>query len=200
MPDVRIVQAMILAKNAKEMLEGYQDAQTIICGDLNALPASGCVRYLIEGKISLDDPDFYNMPYEKLLAKMFGSPDENRCYTHDLGLASAISSDIMSYSCLQPKFRGMLDHILYQNKKSELLEALNGPVKESWIKENNIEGAPNQHMPSDHFPLAAKLLLHNITKSVESNENQTQEIVANQNNANETQQMDVGKFDEDLYI
>jgi len=198
MPDVRIVQAMVLAKKAKEMLKNYQDAQVIICGDLNALPKSGCVRYLTEGKISSDDPDFYNMPYEKLLSKMFGSPNENGCYTHDLGLVSAISQDIMPYSCLQPKFKGMLDHVLYQGKKSELFEALNGPVEEAWLKKNKIEGAPNQQMPSDHFPLAAKFLLKNGTNS-DINIDETK-AAKNGNDANDTQEIDESQGDEDLYI
>ena len=48
----------------------------------------------------------------------------------------------------------MLDYVLYQ--KTLLFEALGGPVEPAWQKKNNIEGAPNQHMPSDHFSRAVK--------------------------------------------
>jgi len=160
MPDVRIVQAMVLVKEAKKMLTSYYDSQAFICGDLNALPTSGCLRYLTEGKINTKDEDFYNMPYEKLLLRMFGKPNEDGCYTHDLDLGTAIQPNVMSYSCLQPKFKGMLDHILYQKEKFGMYEALSGPVDEEWLKSNQIEGAPSQHLPSDHFPLAAKFVMN----------------------------------------
>lgn len=160
LPDVRIVQAMVLVKQAKQMLNSYYDSQAVICGDLNALPTSGCLRYLTEGKISTKDKDFYNMPYDKLLMKMFGKPNEDGYYTHDLSLGTAIQPNVMSYSCLQPKFKGMLDHILYQKQKFHMYESLAGPVDDKWLKANKIEGAPSQHLPSDHFPLAAKLVMN----------------------------------------
>ena len=160
MPDVRIIQAMVMVKRAKEMLNNYYDSQVVICGDLNALPTSGCLRYLTEGKISVKDSEFYNMPYENLLLKMFGKPNEDGYYTHDLGLATAVKPNVMSYSCLQPEFKGMLDHILYQKENFHMYESLSGPVDEEWLKTHQIEGAPSQHLPSDHFPLAAKLVLN----------------------------------------
>lgn len=167
MPDVRIVQAMTLVKQAKEMIRSHYDSQVVICGDLNALPNSGCLRYLTEGRISTKDKDFYNMPLEKLLLKMFGKPNEDGYYTHDLGLATAVKPDVMPYSCLQPKFKGMLDHILYQKEKFHLLQSLSGPVDEEWLKRYQIKGAPSQHLPSDHFPLAAKFVMNPDTVPVE---------------------------------
>merc|ERR1712018_406665 len=114
MPDVRIVQSMILVRKAEAIMKDHNDAQLIICVDLNALRESGCLGYLTNGKISLGDPDFHNMPYKRLLTKMFGKHDNEGFYTHNLGLRATIDYDIMPYSCLQHNFRGMLDHILYQ--------------------------------------------------------------------------------------
>lgn len=54
----------------------------------------------------------------------------------------------------------MLDHILYQEEKFHLHESLSGPVDKEWLKRHQIKGAPSQHLPSDHFPLAAKFLMN----------------------------------------
>ena len=59
----------------------------------------------------------------------------------------------------------MLDHILYQKENFHMYESLSGPVDEEWLKTHQIEGAPSQHLPSDHFPLAAKLALNPSTSS-----------------------------------
>jgi len=159
MTDVRIVQSMILVKRAQQIMKDYKDSELIICGDLNALRESGCLRYLTKGKISLGDPDFCNMPYNRLLNKMFGNHDADGCYSHKLELKPAIKQDVMPYSCLLPHFKGMLDHILFHGKSLQLHEVLKGPVDEKWLKDNKIKGTPCQHLPSDHFPLSAKFLI-----------------------------------------
>ena len=56
--------------------------QLLLCGDLNSLPNSGVVQYLLDGKISTHHKDFKNLSYKNTLTKMLSHSPNQEFYTH----------------------------------------------------------------------------------------------------------------------
>ena len=57
-----------------------------------------------------------------------------KIYKRDLGVTTTVKRNVMSYSCLQPEDKDLLDHILYQKEKFNIYESLSGLVDEEWLK------------------------------------------------------------------
>ena len=56
--------------------------QLLLCGDLNSLPDSGVVQYLLDGEISSNHKDFKSLSYKNALTKMLSHSANEDSYTH----------------------------------------------------------------------------------------------------------------------
>ena len=69
-------------ENSDSLAIQTNNIQLLLCGDLNSLPDSGVVQYLLDGKISTDHKDFKNLPYKNALTKMLSHSANEKSYTH----------------------------------------------------------------------------------------------------------------------
>jgi len=137
----------------------------VACGDLNSLPDSSVIQFLINGKIPTDHPDLCEHGYEGFLARFSASvrpgmrsPLGKPELVHQFNLQHAYSRKEIPYSNYTYDFKGMIDYIFYS---SDFLApvGLLGPVSAQWMKQFNIIGCPNPHFPSDHFSLLCEFSL-----------------------------------------
>ena len=68
-------------------------------------------------------------------------------------------NNLMPYTNYTFDFKGVIDYIFYPKTHMNLLGVL-GPLDPQWLVENNINGCPDPHIPSDHFSLLTQLELH----------------------------------------
>ncbi|KAF6776495.1 hypothetical protein AHF37_04107 [Paragonimus kellicotti] len=104
----------------------------ILCGDLNSLPDSGVVEFLMHGSLPKTHTDFLNNGFEYMFE------DWRLLENYD--------------------FKGMIDYVLYSRQHFRLLGSLD-QIHESWFTERKIVGCPHSHFPSDHFALLVELEL-----------------------------------------
>ncbi|KAF8561926.1 hypothetical protein P879_03373 [Paragonimus westermani] len=104
----------------------------ILCGDLNSLPDSGVVEFLMRGSLPKTHTDFLNNGFEYMFE------DWRLLENYD--------------------FKGMIDYVLYSRQHFRLLGSLD-QIHESWFTERKIVGCPHSHFPSDHFALLVELEL-----------------------------------------
>ena len=57
----------------KTAVPGMPGIPIVFCGDLNSLPDSSVVQYLVNGRIPIDHPDLQNHGYEGFLARFSAS-------------------------------------------------------------------------------------------------------------------------------
>lgn len=160
--DVKLIQTMMLMWRLKQVMEenftstasGAVDVNSIpliLCGDLNSLPESGVVEYLLSGKVARTHTDFKDIGYEDALQKIHASNDKDS-FCHDFRLNTAYEKDIMPFTNYTYDFKGIIDYIFYSKDHMNLIGML-GPLEEEWFRQNKVLGCPHPHVPSDHFPL-----------------------------------------------
>ncbi|KAK9722830.1 hypothetical protein K7432_002369 [Basidiobolus ranarum] len=136
-PDAKLLQAAILI----DRLQKFKNP-TVICGDLNSLPTSSVLQYLVSGRA----------PSSAFSGHDFGRYSAHPL-RHQLRLRSACtdkSSPNLRFSNRTKNFQGVIDHILYTLHSLDLLAVLDGLPREQ-----GHLNLPNWHCPSDHLPLVA---------------------------------------------
>ncbi|KAK9760402.1 hypothetical protein K7432_015598 [Basidiobolus ranarum] len=135
--DAKLLQAAILI----DRLQKFKHP-TVICGDLNSLPTSSVLQYLVSGRA----------PSSAFSGHDFGRYSAHPL-RHQLRLRSACTdktSPDLYYTNRTKGFQGVIDHILYTLHSLDLLAVLDGLPKE----QGHLH-LPNWHCPSDHLPLVA---------------------------------------------
>lgn len=149
----------------KTAVPGTPSVPIVACGDLNSLPDSSVVQYLINGRIPIDHTDLRNHGYEGFLARFSASvrpgmrsPLGKPELVHQFKLDHAYSKSKMLYSNYTHDFKGIIDYIYYS---SDFLTTMGlfSPVSMEWMKQYKIIGCPNPHFPSDHFSLLCEFEL-----------------------------------------
>lgn len=164
--DVKLIQTMMLMWRLKQIIEenftstspGPVDVNSvplIFCGDLNSLPDSGVVEYLLSGKVARTHMDFKDIGYDDALQKIHASTDKDS-FCHDFKLNTAYEKDIMPFTNYTYDFKGIIDYIFYSKEHMNLIGLL-GPLDEEWFRQNKVVGCPHPHVSSDHFPLLVEL-------------------------------------------
>ncbi|ORX96103.1 hypothetical protein K493DRAFT_21375 [Basidiobolus meristosporus CBS 931.73] len=135
--DAKLLQAAILIDRLQKI-----KYPTVICGDLNSLPTSSVLQYLVSGRAP---------------SSVFSGHDFGRYSAHplrhQLRLRNAYTdktSPKLLYTNRNKNFRGVIDHILYTVHSLDLLAVLDGLPKE----QGHLQ-LPNWHCPSDHLPLVS---------------------------------------------
>ncbi|XP_037084077.1 CCR4-NOT transcription complex subunit 6-like [Pollicipes pollicipes] len=171
--DVKLIQTMMLMSEIRQIMEqagrevasfrpggGHRSAsnniQLLLCGDLNSLPDSGVVEFLVNGRIPANHPDFKELGYRTCLKKLSVSNERSGEFTHPFRLASSYSPDIMPYTNYTYDFKGIIDYIFYCRDTMTPLGIL-GPLDPDWLRDNKVQGCPHPHVPSDHFSLLVEL-------------------------------------------
>ncbi|KAF5400611.1 hypothetical protein PHET_06251 [Paragonimus heterotremus] len=134
----------------------------ILCGDLNSLPDSGVVEFLMHGSLPKTHTDFLNNGFEymfedwRLLEKWAVDGDTLRHrFTFDRAYRDSQGMRMTNFTY---DFKGMIDYVLYSRQHFRLLGSLD-QIHESWFTERKIVGCPHSHFPSDHFALLVELEL-----------------------------------------
>ncbi|CAH8499607.1 unnamed protein product [Dicrocoelium dendriticum] len=134
----------------------------ILCGDLNSLPDSGVVEFLMRGSLPKTHTDFLNNGFKymfedwRLLEKWAVDGDILRHrFTFDRAYRESQGMRMTNYTY---EFKGMIDYVLYSRDHFRLLGSLD-QINESWFTERKILGCPHVHFPSDHFALLVELEL-----------------------------------------
>ncbi|XP_064632605.1 CCR4-NOT transcription complex subunit 6-like isoform X3 [Lineus longissimus] len=169
--DVKLIQTMMLMSDLKNFIEetttslrpgaplaDCNSLPLILCADLNSLPESGVIEYLVEGKIAAKHVDFKDLGYEDCLQKLttIDNPD---FLGHDFRLSRSYSDDVMPYTNYTFDFKGVIDYIIFSRDYMTTLGIL-GRIDPDWFKDNKVIGCPHPHIPSDHFALLAEFELH----------------------------------------
>ena len=148
----------------KTPVPGMPGIPVVICADLNSLPDSSVVEYLIKGHVPTDHLDLQGHGYEGFLARFSASvrpgmrsPVGKPELVHQFNLKSAYN-DQMEYTNFTYDFKGVIDYVYFSADFISTLGLL-GPVSPSWFKECRVIGCPNPHFPSDHFPLLTEFEL-----------------------------------------
>lgn len=149
----------------KTDVPGVPGVPIVVCGDLNSLPDSSVVQYLINGKIPIDHTDLRNHGYEGFLQRFSASirpgmrsPLGKPELVHQFNLQHAYSKREMLYSNYTHDFKGIIDYIYY-SANFLTTTGLLGPISMDWMKQFRINGCPNPHFPSDHFSLLCEFEL-----------------------------------------
>lgn len=178
--DVKLIQTVMLMneldsivmKAQSEKGLGYKTAvpgtpgiPIVACCDLNSLPDSSVVQYLMNGKIPTDHPDLREHGYEGFLARFSASirpgmrsPLGKPELVHQFNLKHAYSENQIEYTNFTHDFKGMIDYIYYSSDFLTVTGLL-GPVSMDYLKQFKIVGCPNPHFPSDHFSLLCEFKL-----------------------------------------
>ncbi len=149
----------------KTSVPGTPGVPIVFCGDLNSLPNSSVVKYLLNGRIPIDHTDLRDHGYEGFLSGFSASvrpgmrsPMGKPELVHQFNLKHAYSTDQMVYSNYTHDFKGKIDYIYYSSDFVSTTGIL-GPVSLEWMKQWKINGCPNPHFPSDHFSLLCEFEL-----------------------------------------
>ena len=170
--DVKLIQTIMLLSELETIVKAAQSERglgvkspapgipgipLVLCGDLNSLPGSGVVEYLLRGKVSTYHRDFLDHDYNHFFkttiqSSTATSPTGNPECRHSFNINSAYTREHMDYTNFTYDFKGVIDYIFYSTHFLKLLGILGG-VSTSWMKNYKLIGCPNPHFPSDHFPL-----------------------------------------------
>ena len=173
--DVKLIQTIMLMSELENILHSAQSERGIgvksgrsglpgiplvLCGDLNSLPDSGVLEYLLKGRVSTYHNDFLEHDYNHFFktavrSSTATSPTGNPECRHSFVLKSAYSREHVDYTNYTYEFKGVIDYIVYSSHFLKLLGVLNG-VSSEWMRTYKLIGCPNPHFPSDHFPLLAE--------------------------------------------
>lgn len=142
----------------KTQAPGMPGIPIIVCGDLNSLPDSSVLEYLLNGRIPANHPDLQEHGYEGFLARFSASvrpgmrsPVGKPELIHQFKLKRTYNGQ-MHYTNYTYDFKGVIDYIFYSSEFITPLGLL-GPVSVDWLKQFKVIGCPNPHFPSDHFSL-----------------------------------------------
>lgn len=144
----------------KAPVPGMPGVPIVFCGDLNSLPDSSVIEYLLNGRIRIDHPDFQDHGYGGFLQRFSesvrpgarGSTSSTPELVHHFNLQRAYQSGQMHNTNYTYDFKGVIDYIFHSRDFMAPLGVL-GPVSMQWIQQYKLLGCPNPHFPSDHFPL-----------------------------------------------
>ena len=174
--DVKLIQTIMLISELSSIVSRVQSEMGIgvktrlaslpgvpilICSDLNSLPDSGVVEYLLRRRISTDHPDFLDFAYDSFFETTNRMTFTERSPTglpelrHLFNIQNTYSADHMEYSNYTHHFKGVIDYIFYSGDFFRPV-GLMGGVSSDWLKLYKVIGCPNAHFPSDHFPLLAE--------------------------------------------
>ena len=150
----------------KTTVPGMPGIPIIFCGDLNSLPESSVVQYLVNGRVPIDHADLQGHGYEGFLARFSASvrpgmrsPLGKPELIHQFNLKHAYSNVSIPFTNYTYDFKGVIDYILFSADFFNPTGIL-GPVSSEWLKQCKIIGCPNPHFPSDHFPLLCEFELY----------------------------------------
>lgn len=182
--DVKLIQTMMLMAELRRISEESQmslrprstkpDPNSIpmlLCGDLNSLPESGVLEYLISGRVSATHPDFKDLGYEACLQKLSLTNDRDT-YFHGFRLNTAYEKDAMAYTNYTYDFKGVIDYIFFSRDVMRPLGVL-GPLDSDWFTQNKVLGCPHPHVPSDHLPLLVEFQMKVSGSGVQHGNNTT---------------------------
>lgn len=169
--DVKLVQTMMLIHELRNIIEescvslrpGCPGPDTnsiplVLCGDLNSLPDSGVVEYLVKGRVSTSHSDFKDFEYKDCVSKLAACGLEGESFIHPFKLEQAHSHSLMPYTNYTYDFKGIIDYILYSRNSMRPVGVL-GALDQTWLNEQKVLGCPHPHVPSDHLPLVVELEL-----------------------------------------
>ncbi len=146
---------------------GMPGIPIVMCADLNSLPDSSVLQYLMEGRIPIDHPDLRDYGYEGFLARFsesvrpgMRSPVGKPELFHQFKLKHAYYENQLPYTNYTYEFKGVIDYVFYSSNYLSPLGLL-GPVSTEWLEANKVIGCPNPHFPSDHFPLLCEFEILN---------------------------------------
>lgn len=132
-PDAKLLQAAILTEKLQK-----SRLPTVLAGDLNSLPKSPVVRFLLAGRV--DRSAFLGHDFGRFT---------NRPLRHYLRLRSAYHKSLMSFNNKSNQFEGVIDHVLYTTPTLRMIGILDA-------LQTNLHpclSLPNDDCPSDHLPI-----------------------------------------------
>ena len=173
--DVKLVQTIMLMREleanlmrvqsetgigVKSMFPGLPGIPIVMCGDLNSLPQSGVVEYIVNGSVPTDHQDFLDCSYGAFFeAAIRSSPALPAMYKselrHQLRLKNSYSEEQLGYTNFTYDFKGIIDYIFSSGDFLQPVGILGG-VSLTWLQQCRVIGCPNPHFPSDHFPLCCE--------------------------------------------
>lgn len=172
--DVKLIQCILLMEELDKIMAKYPQAHLIVAGDFNSTPDSGVFRFLSQGHVAPDDPDFCGFSYppytngqsnDFTVYTQHSKPVKNSGASHSQFLRSAYSAaattkDVSKmYTSITPWFSGHIDYIWYSCGSSSNTATLTptgvlGTIPDEYT--SKIVGLPTQHFPSDHISLMAE--------------------------------------------
>ncbi|KAB7498496.1 CCR4-NOT transcription complex subunit 6-like [Armadillidium nasatum] len=153
--DVKLMQIIEERRSTGGPKLDIHDIHLLLCGDLNSLPDSGVVEFLMKGSISMDHPDFKGLGYKTPLQKIALSKSHNaglvntsaNIYTHSFRLAATYGFSVMPYTNYTYDFKGIIDYIFHSVNGIRTLGVL-GPIDPEWFTNHKVVGCPHPHIPS----------------------------------------------------
>ncbi|RNA38544.1 2 -5 -phosphodiesterase [Brachionus plicatilis] len=138
---VRLIQAIISAKYLEELKRILlndkltKKVNIIFAGDFNSAPNSTTIKYILNGKIEIDDLDLKNMTEEEI--NIFEKAKSQ--LSHSTKFISYDDTSSTNFGC---EFEGVLDYLFYEDEILEMTRTIPFPSIEK-IREN--VAIPNQY-------------------------------------------------------
>ena len=144
----------------KTTIPGLPGIPILMCGDLNSLPNSGVVEYIVKGRVPTDHQDFRNCSYEAFFdSNIRSSQSAFSMYKpelrHPFRLKSSYTEEQLVYTNYTYDFKGIIDYMFYSGDLLQPVGLLGG-INLGWLQQYRTIGCPNPHFPSDHFPLCCE--------------------------------------------
>lgn len=160
---IRLLQGVAVVDSVCQYKYGaFEDAAVVICGDLNAMPYSALVDFLLAGHIDSSHGHWQQAPLFRWNLSRDDSQSKNQIksavqvhpnrFEHSLELASACG--IPDFTNYVIKFVGTLDYILITSKVLKVLNVFPLFTEEEVKHEVAL---PSSTFPSDHISLVCDL-------------------------------------------
>jgi len=136
--DAKLLQAALLVDRLMQLdRRARRRLPNIVCGDLNSVPASAVVQYLLAGKIH--KREFWKSD--------FGRFTSRKHLRHNLSLGSTYSAADVAFTTRSADFTGCVDYILYSDRMIKCIGVLGD------LETKGHVWMPNELCPSDHIPM-----------------------------------------------
>jgi mRNA deadenylase 3'-5' endonuclease subunit Ccr4 len=143
--DAKLLQAALLVDRLTQLDKNRtmkrRRMPNIICGDLNSVPTSAVVQYLVSGKIHK----------REFLESDFGRFTSKRHLLHNLSLSSTYDACDVAFTTRSNDFTDRVDYILYSARMIRCIGVLGD------LETKGHMWMPNELCPSDHIPIYSVL-------------------------------------------
>ena len=171
--DVKLVQTIMLmteleaivmrAQNecgigVKSTMPGLPGIPIVMCGDLNSLPHSGVLEYIVKGRVPTSHQDFLNCSYDAFFDATIRSSQAQYPFSthskselrHQFRLKNTYMEDQLGYTNFTYDFKGIIDYVFYSGDYLQPLCVLGG-VNLSWLQQCSTIAGLYTGVKSNHF-------------------------------------------------